>query len=184
MSRVRQQLLERVERLLRLCKLSLSLIPRRLRQRCLRPSLFPRQRPRLHRCCPKQRAKRFVERRFHDDLISRRNNHSFQLGKIRTFSLQVQRNDIEERVLDGIDTAVAFMVHSSARPDVADYRGAAMTTIRENTTGSPINCDQNTDCSLFRKEVLSRLLQREASTFSVEAISEGLCSWRACLYWS
>jgi len=47
LSLICQQLFERVDCFLRRCKLGLSLIPRHLRQRCLRSRLFPCPRSRL-----------------------------------------------------------------------------------------------------------------------------------------
>ena len=65
LSRVRQQLFERVDRLLRFCKLCLSLI--RVAFEVLRP-LVPRGGTDCTGAVPNNEPRRFVERRFHDDL--------------------------------------------------------------------------------------------------------------------
>ena len=51
--------------------------------------------------------------------------------------------------------------------------GDTMSTIQENATGSPVNCEQNADCSLFRKKkqpVSAPTERRDTSKNSLAAV--------------
>ena len=41
----------------------------------------------------------------------------------------------------------------------------AISTIQENTTGSPVNCEQNACCTLFRNGVIASMVQAGTETF-------------------
>ena len=55
-----------------------------------------------------------------------------------------RRTRLEGSVFSGVifSTDVAFMVHSSVRPGLAGYRGAAMSTIQKHAPGSPVKFEQ------------------------------------------
>jgi hypothetical protein len=76
-----------------------------------------------------------------------------------------RRTQSDDSVCGGVIllTAVSFIVHSLVRPDEAGYRWAAMNTIQENATESPVNYDQNTNSLfslLFRKKALGKKVEK------------------------